>query len=97
MQVSRKILPRLLGLFSPTLTTLLSFGLKLYTQKTKEKGYVNQWVGLMVMGETNVKIPNSSATRSYVDEKEGFNLTFVDAYIQHDENTGSMILEVYEA
>ncbi len=60
-----------------------------------EKGYVNQWAGLMVFGETNTKIPNSSATKFYVDEENGFNLTFVDAYLQHDPSTGPMILEIY--
>jgi subtilisin family serine protease len=63
---------------------------------TIEKGYVNQWVNLMVFGETNTKITNSSATKFYVDEADGFNLTFVDTYIQHDEATGPMIMEIYE-
>ncbi|HNW52905.1 MAG TPA: hypothetical protein PKN21_01490, partial [Bacteroidales bacterium] len=61
-----------------------------------EKGYVNQNTSLMVFGETNIKIPNSEATRFFVNEKDGFNLTFVDAYLQHDETTGPMILEIYE-
>lgn len=61
-----------------------------------EKGYVNQTTGLMVFGETNTKITNSSATRFYVDEENGFNLTFVDAFLQHDETTGPVIMEVYE-
>lgn len=61
-----------------------------------EKGYVDQNAGLMVFGETNTKIPNSEATRFYVDEENGFNLTYVDAYLQHDPTTGPMILEVYE-
>ena len=61
-----------------------------------EKGYVNQWKGLMVFGETNTKIPNSSATKFHVDEPDGFNLTFVDAYLQHDESTGPVIMEIYE-
>ena len=50
----------------------------------------------MVFGETNTKIPNSSATRFYVDEPDGFNLTFVDAFLQHDEATGPVIMEIYE-
>ena len=50
----------------------------------------------MVFGETNTKIPNSSATKFYVDEPDGFNLTFVDAYLQHDEATGPVIMEIYE-
>lgn len=61
-----------------------------------EKGYVNQNASLMVFGETNTKITNSEATRFYVDEPDGFNLTFVDAFLQHDETTGPMILEIYE-
>ena len=61
-----------------------------------EKGYVNQSAGLMVFGETNTKITNSEATRFYVDEADGFNLTFIDAYLQHDASTGPMVLEIYE-
>jgi len=61
-----------------------------------EKGYVDQWKGLMVFGESNTKIPNSSATKFYVDEADGFNLTFVDAYLEHDESTGPIIMEIYE-
>ncbi len=63
---------------------------------TLEKGYVNQNYSLMVMGETNTKIPNSSATRFYVNEDEGFNLTYVDAFLQHDAATGPVICEIYE-
>lgn len=61
-----------------------------------EKGYVDQNHSLMVMGETNTDIPNSSATRFYVDDENGFNLTHADAYLQHDESTGPVIMEVYE-
>jgi subtilisin family serine protease len=61
-----------------------------------EKGYVDQNQDLLIMGETNTNIPNSSATRFYVDEENGFNLTFVDVYLNHDESTGPVILEIYE-
>ncbi|MCB8994683.1 MAG: S8 family serine peptidase [Bacteroidales bacterium] len=61
-----------------------------------DKGYVNVWVNLKVFGETNLQLPNSSATRFYVNEEEGFNLTNTDAYLQWDSKTGPVILEVYE-
>lgn len=61
-----------------------------------EKGYVDQTQNLMVLGETDTDIPNSSATRFYVDEEDGFNLTHVDTYIQHDKSTGPVIMEVYK-
>ncbi len=63
---------------------------------TLDKGYVDQNYSLMVMGETNPSIPNSSATRFFVDEEAGFNLTYVDAYLQFDATKGPVILEVYE-
>ncbi len=61
-----------------------------------EKGYVDQTQKLMVLGETDTDIPNSSATRFYVDEEDGFNLTHVDTYIQHDKKTGPVIMEIYQ-
>ena len=61
-----------------------------------DKGYVNQWVSLKVFGETNINLPNSSATRFYVNEEEGFNFTFTEAYLQLDTSRGPVIVEVYE-
>lgn len=62
----------------------------------KEKGYVDEWNSLKMIGETNIAIPNSAATRFYVDNKDGFNLTLVDQFVRYDSLTGPCILEVYE-
>ncbi len=61
-----------------------------------DKGYVNEWVSLKVFGESNINLPNSSATRFYVNEEEGFNFTFTEAYLQLDTAKGPVIVEVYE-
>lgn len=61
-----------------------------------EKGYVDEWNSLKMIGETNLKIPNSAATRFYVDNETGFNLTLVDQFIRYDSLTGPCVLEVYE-
>ena len=61
-----------------------------------DKGYVNIWVSLKVFGESNKTIPNSSATRFYVSEEEGFNLTDIDAYLQWNDATGPAIVEIYK-
>jgi len=60
-----------------------------------EKGYLNTYVSLMIFGESDLSLPNSSATRFYVDDEEGFNLTNTDVYMECDETTGPVILEVY--
>ncbi|WP_167619656.1 S8 family serine peptidase [Maribellus sediminis] len=65
-------------------------------ENSTEKGYVDFTQNLWIMGETNTNLPNSSATRFFVDEEDGFNLTQVDAYLNHDESTGPVILEIYE-
>ncbi|MFN8255957.1 MAG: S8 family serine peptidase [Bacteroidales bacterium] len=55
----------------------------------------NTW-SLWVVGETDTTYTNSSATRYYIDNAEGFNLTEIDAFLVHKESTGPIILEVYE-
>lgn len=62
---------------------------------SSEKGYVNPNEPLMVFGETNLQVTNSSATRFFVDDSSGFNLTGADVYLQVDTATGPVILEVY--
>jgi len=61
-----------------------------------EDGYGDDSQGFYLIGESNTKIPNSSATRFYVFDNNGFNLTDVDAYIVHDSLTGPVILEIYQ-
>jgi subtilisin family serine protease len=52
--------------------------------------------GVIVIGETDTELTNSSATRYYVDEPGGFNLTDLDMIIKHDSTTGPIIIEVYQ-
>lgn len=58
----------------------------------KEYAY---WGGAVVIGETDTELTNSSATKYYVEEEGGFNLTDVDMIIKHDKSTGPIIIEVY--
>jgi subtilisin family serine protease len=58
----------------------------------KEYAY---WGGAVVIGETDTTLTNSSATKYYVDEPEGFNLTDLDMIIKHDTLTGPIIIEIY--
>ncbi len=55
----------------------------------------NSW-NLWIIGETDTTYTNSEATRFMVTDANGFNLTNVAAYLVHKENTGPIILEVYE-
>ena len=48
------------------------------------------------IGETDKEMPNSSATRFFVNEEKGFNLTNINARVFHNEETGPVILEIYE-
>jgi subtilisin family serine protease len=54
------------------------------------------WAGAIVIGETDTDLTNSSATRYYVDEPGGFNLTDLDMIIKHDSTTGPIIIEIYQ-
>lgn len=58
-------------------------------------GYLNGW-NLWIIGEMDTTYTNSSATRFYVSNTDGFNLTNAEAYIIHKESTGPVIFEVYE-
>lgn len=62
----------------------------------KYKDYIRYDAGLWTLGEMDQTLTNSSATRFYVDEEEGFNLTNVETRIFHLELTGSIVVEVYE-
>ena len=49
-----------------------------------------------LIGDTDLKLSNSSATKFYVNEAEGFNLTHVEAYLRADPAFGPVIFEVYK-
>ena len=61
-----------------------------------QKGYVDETQNLKMIGETNLKLPNSSAIRFYVDNADGFNLTMVDEFVRYDSTTGPAILEIWK-
>ncbi len=52
------------------------------TYKTIE--YYDYWNGVYVIGETDLSLPNSSATRFAVEEANGFNLTNVAMWLKYD-------------
>lgn len=68
-----------------------SMAISAYTEK--EKFYSNYPTN--VIGETNNKLTNSSATKFYVNDAEGFNLTQIQSYLKADPNLGPIIVEVY--
>nr|HPM31631.1 S8 family serine peptidase [Chryseolinea sp.] len=49
-----------------------------------------------IIGETDTAITNSSATKFFVTEEDGFNLTQVRAYLKHDPAKGPVIVEIYK-
>lgn len=49
-----------------------------------------------LIGEEDLTLTNSSATRFVVNEDDGFNLTRVQMLLKHDPDLGPMILEVYK-
>ncbi len=49
-----------------------------------------------IVGEMDTAVTNSSATKFYVNEADGFNLTQVRAYLKHDPAKGPMIIEIYK-
>jgi len=49
-----------------------------------------------IVGDTDLTLTNSSATKFFVTEAEGFNLTQVRAYIKHDPAKGPVIFEIYK-
>ena len=51
---------------------------------------------IYIIGETDTTATNSSATRFRVDEAEGFNLSYVRAYLNLDQEDGPAILEIYK-
>ena len=49
-----------------------------------------------VVGDEDINITNSIANRYYVDKEAGFNLTFIEAFLQHTPSTGPMVIEIYQ-
>ena len=49
-----------------------------------------------IVGDTDTSLTNSSATKFYVNEADGFNLTQVRTYIKHDPSKGPIIIEIYK-
>jgi len=49
-----------------------------------------------IIGETDINLSNSAATKFIVSETEGFNLTQARMYLKHDPALGPVIMEVYE-
>lgn len=61
-----------------------------YIEKT-----LSDWPTNLV-GETDLSLPNSAAGRFYVSEAEGFNLTHVSMYLEHDPEKGPVVVEIYK-
>ncbi|HEY4651958.1 MAG TPA: S8 family serine peptidase, partial [Pontibacter sp.] len=59
-----------------------------------EKGYAP--FQAYIVGDEDLTLTNSAAVRFTVDEEEGFNLTQLNFYAKHNQQTGPIILEVYE-
>jgi subtilisin family serine protease len=59
-----------------------------------EKTYISYVTN--IVGDTDTSLTNSSATKFYVNEANGFNLTQVQTYIKHDPAKGPVILEIYK-
>ncbi|WP_430812416.1 MULTISPECIES: S8 family serine peptidase [unclassified Carboxylicivirga] len=51
---------------------------------------------LYIIGDSDETLTNSSATKFFVDRKEGFNLTDVEMFVRHIPETGPMVIEVYK-
>ncbi|MGL5113566.1 MAG: S8 family serine peptidase, partial [Flavobacterium sp.] len=49
-----------------------------------------------IIGDTDLKLSNSSAVTFFVNEEDGFNLTHVEAYIRADPKLGPVIIEIYK-
>jgi hypothetical protein len=65
-----------------------------YQFTTKEKSYSDYVTN--IVGDEDVKLPNSAATKYYVDEIDGFNLTQIQTYLKVNPNLGPVIVEVYQ-
>ncbi len=59
-----------------------------------EKSYISYVTN--IVGDTDTSLTNSSATKFYVSEANGFNLTQVRTYIKHDPSKGPVIVEIHK-
>ncbi len=62
----------------------------------EEYHYIANFYMYKTIGEVDTTFTNSAATRFAVTNNEGFNLTHIDAVINHNESTGPYIVEVYK-
>ncbi|PWA08746.1 choice-of-anchor D domain-containing protein, partial [Flavobacterium laiguense] len=49
-----------------------------------------------IIGDEDVKLPNSAATKYFVSEIDGFNLTQIQTYLNVNPDLGPVIVEVYK-
>lgn len=68
-----------------------NFGTSSFTEI--EKKYITYVTN--IVGDTDTSLTNSSATKFYVNEANGFNLTQVRTYIKHDPAKGPIVVEIY--
>jgi len=59
-----------------------------------EKNYISYIEA--IIGEEDLTLTNSSATKFFVDEEDGFNLTRVRMYLKHNPEKGPVIVEIYK-
>ncbi len=60
----------------------------------QEKSYIEYTS--YIIGENDLSLTNSSATKFFVNEEEGFNLTRVVMYLKHKPDLGPVIVEIYK-
>ncbi|WP_264565746.1 S8 family serine peptidase [Flavobacterium sp. N3904] len=49
-----------------------------------------------IIGDTDIKLPNSAATKYVVSEEEGFNLTQIQTYLNVNPELGPVVVEIYK-
>lgn len=67
-----------------------------YAQEQSQRSfrYFDMYAGFYVIGETNLKLTNSMASRFVVNSDEGFNLTNAQILLRHSNTTGPVIFEI---
>lgn len=63
--------------------------------EASEKTYFSRYPSY-VIGENDTTVTNSSATKFVVDDVDGFNLTYVQALLQLDQEDGPAVMEIYK-
>lgn len=65
-------------------------------ENNEEMSYLDpESANFWAIGETDTTFTNSSATRFYVSQDQGFNLTHLDVKLYNDPEKGPVIVEVY--